>query len=265
MKKVLKILAIIIFIGSIVYLLIAANKEVENQIMNKPVIHLKLQDEIPLITESEILGELYKYNLFTDETKKSDLKIKEIEKYLKHSNEVLTTQVYTGLTKDWYIDVKTKRPIARILSNKISDFYIDNDFTFMRLSPYIKPRILVFSGLDQLITNDLSYSKIINNDSLKTKLMLDQIYRISKYVCNDTFYNAQIVQVHYSQEDGFLLVPRVGLQKIIFGFAESEEIVEEKFKKLTTFYEKVIPYEGWGKYETINLKFKNQIVAKKKQ
>src|SRR5690554_7700331 len=72
----------------------------------------------------------------------------------------------------------------------------------MRLSPYAKPKILAFTGLEQLISVEMGYDEIINNDSLKTKSKMDQIYRISNYVCNDAFYNAQIVQVHYTKKDG---------------------------------------------------------------
>lgn len=263
MKKYLRIALWIIALGSTGYLLMAANKLVEGQIMDSPTFYLTAQDEIPLITEEEILRELTTLNLYYDQMKKSDLKIAEIEKYLNETNEVLEADVYTGLTSDWYIKVKTKRPIARILSHRLNDFYVNNDYDLMKLSPYSKPKVLIFTGLDNLVPAGLTYDELINNDSLKTKLKLDEIYRISSYVCNDEFYNAQIVQVHYSTKDGFLLIPRIGSQKVVFGSAESIEEVEAKFEKLTTFYEEVIPYESWDKYETINLKFKDQIVAKK--
>jgi cell division protein FtsQ len=41
--------------------------------------------------------------------------------------------------------------------------------------------------------------------------------------------------------------------------------VREKFEKLKIFYREAIPYEGWDKYEEINLKFKRQIVCKKSE
>ncbi|HEU0226151.1 MAG TPA: hypothetical protein VFQ86_00280, partial [Arachidicoccus soli] len=86
---------------------------------------------------------------------------------------------------------------------------------------------------------------------------------ISMYVCKDTFYNAQIEQVYYTDSTGFVLVPRVGEQKIIFGDAISDNMVKKKFKKLSIFYKDVIPFEGWEKYKTINLEFNDQIVATK--
>jgi len=56
----------------------------------------------------------------------------------------------------------------------------------------------------------------------------------------------------------------VGDQKIIFGTAHSKEEVQEKFKKLTIFYNEAMPFEGWNTYSEISLKFEDQIVCKKK-
>lgn len=265
MKKFLKIASIVLILSGTVFLLIASNQKVKQQRLGDPIIQLNVQDGITLLTEEELLNEIKIRNLFRDSLKKSDLKIKDIESYILSMNEVLNADVYMQLDNQWHIDVVTKRPVARVVLNESSHFYIDADYHLMQLSPYSKPKILAFTGLENIIKSHGSYADLINNDSLKTKCKLDQIYHISKYVCNDAFYNAQIVQVHYTNEDGFVLIPRVGKHKIIMGSAESEKEVAEKFKKLTTFYEEVIPFEGWSKYESINLKFEDQIVAKKKE
>lgn len=265
MKKIFKIALLVLLSGGTMFVLVAANKKTSEQLMEKPIIDLTVQDGISLLTEQELLNELYTLKLFQVGMRKSDLKISEIESYIREMNEVLDAQVYVELDNKWHIDLITRRPVARIVRQGNDDFYINNDCSLMNLSPYSKPRVLAFTGMEELIGNKTSYEKIINNDSLKTKLKLNQIYQISNYVCNDTFYNAQIVQVHYREKDGFILIPRVGNHEIIFGLAESQDIVEAKFKKLTTFYNEVIPYEGWDKYESINLKFKGQIVAKKRE
>ena len=264
MIKYLKIALLIVIFGGTVFLLIAANEKISKQRLQNPIIELNVQDGITLLTEEELLNELRVLHLFRDSLKKSELNIEAIETYLLGMNEVLTADVYIQLDNKWHIDVKTRRPIARVIANGVDDFYIDNDYELMRLSPYAKPKILAFTGLEKLISSKLGYDEIINNDSLKTIFKMDQIYRISNYVCKDAFYNAQIVQVHYTEKNGFVMIPRVGDHKIIFGAAESDIAVADKFKKLTTFYEEVIPYEGWSKYESINLRFKDQIVAKKK-
>ena len=70
---------------------------------------------------------------------------------------------------------------------------------------------------------------IINNDSLKSILKLDDIYRISSYVCEDSLFRSLIGQIHLEKNGDFVLVPLVGDQKIIFGSAYSDREVAEKF------------------------------------
>src|SRR5690554_2682315 len=210
MIRVLKIALIVLIFGGTVFLLIATNEKIDKQHLESPVIELNVQDGIVLLTEEELLNELKVLELFRDSLPKSEFKIEEIEAYIDNMNEVLEADVYMQLDNKWHIDVKMRRPIARVIANEIDDFYIDNNYELMRLSPYAKPKILAFTGLEQLINVEMGYDEIINNDSLKTICKMDEIYRISKYVCNDAFYNAQIVQVHYTPENGFVMIPRVG-------------------------------------------------------
>jgi cell division protein FtsQ len=71
------------------------------------------------------------------------------------------------------------------------------------------------------------------------------------------------VQIEYVADLGFVLYPRLGGQSIILGEDFSKEEVDRMFLTLTTFYEEVMPYEGWDVYKTIDLRFEEQIVAKK--
>jgi cell division protein FtsQ len=73
-----------------------------------------------------------------------------------------------------------------------------------------------------------------------------------------------IGQIHLKKDGDFVLIPIVGGQEIIFGTANTDKEVNEKFRKLKIFYKEAIPYEGWDKYTEINLKYDRQIVGKTK-
>ena len=74
-----------------------------------------------------------------------------------------------------------------------------------------------------------------------------------------------IGQAYLDQYGDFVLIPLVGEQKIIFGFASSNQQVEDKFRRLKIFYEEGMPFEGWQKYSEINLKYDGQIVGRKRR
>ncbi|MGB0933255.1 MAG: cell division protein FtsQ/DivIB [Lishizhenia sp.] len=262
MKKSLQIVIWVIFGILVITLLYLANQKWRISIANTPEIEITEEDGMSFLTESELLLKLERAKLWNENIQFDRLKISDIEKFIGDLNEVETVEVYATLGNQWSIKIKTRRPIVRILPTHNSGFYMDDKGTFMSVSKY-PAEVLVATGLDDLNINDLNYQELINNDSLITIKNTDDLYRISRYVCNDSFFNAQLTQIHFDKEDGFILIPRIGNHKIIFGMGNSEENVKEKFEKLKLFYEEIIPYEGWDKYTTIDLRFDKQIVGKK--
>ena len=51
----------------------------------------------------------------------------------------------------------------------------------------------------------------------------------------------------------------IGNMEIIIGQMNN---LEDKFSRLLAFYKNIAPSQGWNKYSTVNLKYKNQIVCK---
>jgi cell division protein FtsQ len=264
MKRWIKRIVTILLALSVVIVLILAQEKEKKLSANSPIIDLLIHDDMALINESELLQHLRSAQLFHEGMLNAELDISAIEQFINELNEIEKAEVYKVIGNDWYIRAEVRRPIARIVPGREDGFYIDSRGKPLALTSRFIAHVPVFTGLDQLKTKEILQAALINNDSLITNTILGDIYRISNYVCNDAFYNAQIVQIHFDLEHGFIFIPRVGKHEIIFGRAANREEVEQKFKKLTTFYQEVIPYEGWDKYSSINLKFEKQIVAKKK-
>ena len=74
----------------------------------------------------------------------------------------------------------------------------------------------------------------------------------------DTFWNTQISQVVMDTAGTFELVPVLGNQKIVFGDTSR---MRDKFDNLFAFYKTVLNRIGWDKYETLDLRFKGQVIA----
>jgi cell division protein FtsQ len=229
-----------------------------------PNIDIKIKGENVFLTKADLLTRLMRAGFVYPGQKIENLKIAEIEKYISQMTEVKEAKVYTNLGGTWNIEVNIRKPIARIFNRYGEDFYLDEDGNTMAPSYLYTARVVVITGFIKDRKNSESVQKIINNDTLISIRNLDDIYRISSYVCNDAFLNAQIGQINLEKNGDFVLIPQVGGQKIIFGTARTKEDVAEKFKKLIVFYKEGLPFEGWDKYEVINLKYSKQIVCKKK-
>lgn len=262
LKIVLGILAFILMIVGLVY----AGKMQRESVMTKPDIIIRVKDENSLLTKDEIETFLDINSLYQEGMKYNQIDFNLIEKQLKSKSQVLDVNIYTQIGNKWTIDIQQRKPIVRVFNKQNKSFYIDETGAVIRLQSCdcYSSKVLIANGnITEDGTVDTS-DTIINNKRLKTKSVIQKIYQISKYICNDPFLSAQISQIYLREDEDFILIPQIGDQIIVFGAVNSETEVARKFAKLVTFYKSGITYEGWNKYSEINLKFNDQIVCKKK-
>ncbi len=235
-----------------------------SKILLSPEILIHVEGEYTFLTEDELLTRLKADGYLYDNQLMEQLDVNKLEQYIAKMPEVKAVDVFANIGNSWSIELSLRKPVARIFNKRGESFYMDKEGKSLPISPTHSARLLLFSGE---INDDLStpsVDQIINNDSLKSILFLDDVYRISNYVCNDPFLHALIGQVYVQKDGQMLIIPLVGEQKIEFGKADTEKSIEEKFSKLKVFYKEAIPYEGWEKYKTISLKYNNQIVCTKR-
>jgi cell division protein FtsQ len=263
MKKVLTLIFLVLLgIGIIAILLIANNKN-EEIISKKPTISIHVEGENAFLTESELLDRLIFNKLYSIGDRVEKINIKKIESFIEEMEEVKSVKVFKNIGSTWNINVQLRKPIARIFNLSQNSYYLDDEgFTINRTDLHTA-RVLVISGNILENLKNQSVKEIINNDSLKSIRKIDDIYRISNYVCNDSFFKALIGQVYLEKNGDFILIPIVGKQTILFGSAFSDEEVNDKFNRLKIFYKQGMPYEGWDKYNTIIVKYDGQIVGRK--
>lgn len=265
MNKWLKISLWSLFGVASVVLLVLTQRALNELIVKKPEVQISVTGENSFLSENELIARLERNNFLFVHQRVKDLNTEKIEQFIRGFEEVRNVKVFTHLNASWNIDIELRKPIAHIFNNVGQNYYLDADGHTISSSVDHTARVLVVSGDIPDRFGQESVSIIINNDSLKTIRKLDDVYRISNYVCNDPLMQSLIGQIHRENNGDFVLIPLVGGQKIIFGSALTDQDVAEKFKKLKIFYNEAIPYEGWGKYSEISLKYENQIVCKRKE
>ncbi len=263
MKKVIKIIFWVLFAVGLILIVFFASKENNNTVAKKPDISIHVEGENAFLTESELLDRLIYKRLYQKNMKVNVVNVKKIEAAIIKMEEVKKVRVYKNIGNSWNIDVELRNPIARIFTLSQKAYYLDDEGFTMGRSSLHTAHVLVFSGFIIENMEKASVKEIINNDSLKSIRKLDDIYRISNYVCKDSLLNALIGQVYLEKNGDFILIPLVGKQTILFGSANSDEVVADKFNRLKVFYKEGMPHEGWEKYNTIIVKYEGQIVCRK--
>jgi cell division protein FtsQ len=264
MKSWVKIALWSTFGLTVIVLLMMVRSAQDEFTIDKPEIIIHINGENAFLTKDELYTRLRRKGLIYNGQTKEQLKVSKIETYLRSMTEVKDAKVFSKIGGNWTVEVDIRKPIARIFNKFGETFYLDDLGYTMAPSTIHTARVVVVTGnISDKITSP-PVEKIINNPSWKSIRKIDDVYRISSYVCNDPLLRSLIGQIHRKMNGDFVLIPEVGGQKIIFGTAYSNEEVREKFRKLKIFYTEAIPYEGWNKYEEISLKYDKQIVCKKK-
>lgn len=81
---------------------------------------------------------------------------------------------------------------------------------------------------------------------------------ITRFISRDSLMRQIVGMVEVIDKDNILLIPRFDGQVINFGDTTR---LREKRRALLTAYRNILPYKGWNTYDTISVKFKDMIVA----
>jgi cell division protein FtsQ len=263
MKNWMKISLWILAAAGVVTILVFANNEENEKKYDIPEVSIHVDGDA-FLTEPELIDRLKLHRLIEKNQQVGNLNIRKIEYVISRMPEVKHVKVFKRIGNKWDIQLILRKPIARIFNKLGQSFYLDEDGFMMNRSSLHTARVLVFSGFIKDHFSPNSIDKIINNDSLKSIRNLDDIYRISNYVCNDPILHKMIGQVYREKNGDFVLIPIVGDQKINLGTANSDADVKDKFERLLEFYKEAMPYEGWNKYSEISVKYEGQIVCRKR-
>ncbi len=255
MKKILHFTIWLILIAGIFVLVSFIDIEHKKITCKSVEVSFDYQDIDPLVSANEINKILYKNHDSLVGKRLSEINLAELENSLNKIPQVARADVYTSINGKLAIKIKQRNPLFRVINLAGQVFYVDREGCAFKANPGYTTRVLVANGS---ITQ--KYSDTLTVDFSNDKSLLTKLYRISEYIDRDEFLKAQIEQIWVTKDKEFEMIPKVGRQLIIFGDVDK---MENKFKKLLVFYEQGLNKSGWDKYNTINLKFENQVVCSK--
>lgn len=172
------------------------------------------------------------------------LHLNNLEKTVKSNEMIQNAEIYTTIDNKLGAIVTQRTPVLRVI-NKLETFYFDEFGKKMPLSKIYSARVPIVS------------SEIFENNNT-------EIINLAKRIKKDNFLKKQIIGIEQVEKEGvnqFNLRTRVGDQIIIFGTVQN---FNTKKYKLKAFYQKVMKDSALHNFDTINLKFKNQVVCSKK-
>lgn len=177
--------------------------------------------------------------------------LKGIEMALQKNTWIKNAQLFFDNNERLQVNVLEREPVARVFTTMGTTFYIDSSIAMLPLSEKFSARLPVFTGFPS------DKKVLLKADSN----LLRDILTISMAIQQDSFDMAMIDQIDITAQRTFEMIPKFGNTIIVFGDAKN---AADKLNKLRIFYKEVVVKAGWNKYSEINVRYDNQVVAKRK-
>ncbi len=247
-RKVLQLLlTVVVAVGCLVAMISASKLEGDMPLKSLPVVHIKNDRKYQFIEQKEIMN-LAVYNRGVDilNTPVSKLDVHGIEKAIKSDPWVADAQVFVDVDRVMHMYVTQRVPVARLFKQDGTSYYLDSTLHAMPLSDN-------YTYYTTVVTN----APDMHSDSAGMVLKA-KIVKMVRSLQADKFWNAQVSQVIIDSVGTFEFVPVLGNQRIKFGDTTN---TAEKLANLVVFYKNVLNRIGWDKYEVLDVRFNNQVVA----
>jgi len=179
-----------------------------------------------------------------------EVRLEEIEARLLEHPTVKKAEVYKSFMGTLKMEVELREAVGRMINNSGSHLYVDSEGKKFPISRH-------HTAYVPLLRGDFEEGMV---DTFSCETISDAI-PVLDFLAKDEFWKAQIAELVIAQDGQLTLHPSIGEMEIQFGYPIR---IEEKFANLMDFYKQVIPVKGWEAYRSVNLKFKGQVVGKKR-
>ncbi len=206
-------------------------------------VDIRDRDKVDFIDDEQVIDRLKNHHLsITGEPIDSINKalIKEVVLDLPH---VSDGEVYFTPDGQFHIMLMQRIPVMRVISGNMN-YYVDQYGEVFPTSPRFSSKVPVFTG------------------SVDLQASTQDLLRLAIFLNENEFWGAMVEQVQVWSPMNIELIPKVGNHRILLG--DTEEL-EWKFEKLKNVYEQAFPVVGWDNYESVDLRFSNQVVCKRKK
>lgn len=213
-----------------------------------------LQEGELLLTEAEVLKVLeISFTKPLESIFLADVDVRRVESILEAHPLVADADAYIDADLQLHVNITQRNPLLRVIANNGQDYYLDDKGVRMPLSESYTARVLVASG------NIVPWS---NDYQERETHQLKDLFAMAELLKKDEFLNALVEQVYINNAGEMVLAPKVGDQVIFLGRYDTEQ-TPQRLARLKVFYEKGLPYEGWRKYKSFDLRYADQVVCKK--
>jgi cell division protein FtsQ len=233
------VIKFILILGLVVFVFSFSNQR--NNARNISEMTIEFEDEDRLFISQKTVNKLLIQNIDSvTSIDKDTLVLNKMESILLENPMIKNAEVYITIDGILGVNVTQRKPVARVKNEP--DFYLDEDGKKMPLSAEYSARVPIVTGISEHQYAGISV--------------------LIKEIENDDFFKELIVGMDIVNENDIVFSVRKNRFKVLFGPPVE---IENKFQKFKAFYKILKRDSLLENYSLINLKFKNQVVATKRE
>lgn len=240
MKHFLKILAVILFIAYFVASIVLWSNKGDELVCNSFHINVCDSAECDLITADKLYNHLRKEHLLPQGKTCRDIDLTLIEKSVGRIDVLTNINCYYEQNGDVYLQVEQRRPFVRIMTDDRDTYYLDRQGNRIATDTMYVANVPLVTG------------------NVDDRVMSTTLIPLVDYIVEHEFWCNQVSQIYVSPQHEVMITPRVGNHTILLGDVDN---YEHKLESVLALYHQAIPDVGWDAYETISVKYKDQIVC----
>lgn len=192
------------------------------------------------VMQQGVNSQLSKYRHKLKGERLDKINLEKLENYLSNFSNFESVECSFNPDSRLRITIAPIKPEVRVFSDKGRSFYIN------RFGKRIDADAEFFVDVPVLIAPQ------------KYESCIPTALSVIKFVGEDKDFNQLVAGYKIDGPSDIIIIPR--LQGHVINFGDSTRLSEKKAALLAA-YKKVLPSKGWNTYDTISVKFKNQIVA----
>jgi len=246
-RKVIQTLVTIVVVTGFTMAILSADRLQNRRTLTEVDIKIRNSDVVHFLDEQEVTKMLFTdRHLAPEQLPLAKLDIHKMENIARSNPWVSNAEIYVDNERGLHINITQRVPVIRVFEESGHSYYLDADLNAMPLSDRYVHYTPMITGAPQL-----------RDDSSSRGVKLSMLSLVS-HIAGNKFWNAQIAQIVINKDNTFELIPILGKQRILLGDTSR---VPEKLNNLLAFYQQVENKVGWEKYEVIDLRFRDQVVA----
>lgn len=239
-KLILKWLILLALLSYIAIASMWAIDYAEQQTLDDIVINIDKNSPTKFVTKEGVVQKLGKTADKIKHTPIAELNIEKLERQLSQDNSFENVECYITSDNKLQIDIVPMIPEIRVFSPDGKSYYINKD------------------GKRIDTGNEFFMDVPVVTGNFDQKFPAKNILPVTRHIAADDYLKNLITMIEVKSATNILLYPCIKGQVINIG--DTTELTK-KFDNLTLFYRKVMNHKGWETYDTISVKFRNQIVA----